>query len=134
MSTPPAAAVRAANEAIRIAIVKGIVDAAQDIRARAVKKTPVDTGFLRKSAEVSGDTHPAGKAQYISVRYTAPYALYVHNASGRGRGRPRAKPHRGKYWDPSGSEPQFLKKAAEEVFPRMEMYIKRRIKQVMKNA
>ncbi len=134
MTNDPAAAVRSATDAVRAAVAKGIVDAAQDIRARAVKRTPVDTGFLRKSAEVVGDTHPAGKAHYVAVRYSAPYAGHVHNATGKGRGRPRPKPHRGKYWDPAGSQPQFLKKAADEVFPRMETYIKRRVKQVMKNA
>lgn len=134
MTSTPAADVRKATEAVRAAVAKGIVDAAQDIRARAVKRTPVDTGFLRKSAEVRGDTHPAEKSHYITVMYTAPYAAHVHNATGRGRGRPRSKPHRGKYWDPVGSQPQFLKTAAEEVFPRLETYIKRRIKQEMKNA
>lgn len=138
MASPPSVAVSERLGAIRAAVASGLLDAAQDIRARAVKKTPVDTGNLRKSAEIFIDgsnasvPHATELTRKLSVRYSAPYAGHVHNASGKGRGRPRSKPHRGKYWDPAGSTPKFLQKAADEVFPRVTTYIQRRIREVSK--
>lgn len=46
------------------------------------------------------------------VGYSANYAVYVHEASGKLRGRPRANGS-GNYWDPSG-EPKFLEKAFKD--------------------
>lgn len=47
------------------------------------------------------------------VGYSANYALYVHEAKGTLKGRPRpVSQGGGNYWDPSG-EPKFLEKAAE---------------------
>lgn len=46
--------------------------------------------------------------------YTANYAIFVHEAKGTLKGRPRpAEQGGGNYWDPSG-EPKFLEKAGEE--------------------
>ena len=43
---------------------------------------------------------------------TRNYAAYVHDATGKLKGQPRAN-GRGDYWSPHG-EPEFLKKAIEE--------------------
>lgn len=138
MAADPARKVDETLRILRRAVAQGVIDAAGEIRRQAVLKTPVDTGFLRKSAEifVDGNTTPSTPAtshtRIVAVRYTAPYAGHVHNATGKGRGRPRPKPHRGKYWDPSGSEPQYLAKAAENVSPHIHQYIRRRIREVQR--
>lgn len=127
-------------DSIRVAVARGVIDAAGEIRRQAVKATPVDTGNLRRSAEIAVDgntTHvPAAtnRTRKIVVRYTAPYAGYVHDASGRGRGKPRRPPHRGKYWDPPGSRPKYLLLAVEAVNPRLEAYIKRRVNEVIQHG
>ncbi len=46
------------------------------------------------------------------IGYGANYALYVHEASGKLAGQPRAN-GKGNYWDPNG-EPKFLLKGATE--------------------
>ncbi|EBZ0941184.1 HK97 gp10 family phage protein [Salmonella enterica subsp. enterica serovar Braenderup] len=47
------------------------------------------------------------------VGYSANYAVYVHEAKGTLKGRPRpASQGGGNYWDPAG-EPKFLEKAGE---------------------
>lgn len=47
------------------------------------------------------------------IGYSANYAVYVHEAKGTLKGKPRpAKRGGGNYWDPSG-EPKFLEKAGE---------------------
>ncbi|MGT5975020.1 HK97 gp10 family phage protein [Escherichia coli] len=46
------------------------------------------------------------------IGYSANYAVYVHEASGRLKGQPRANGH-GNYWDPA-AEPNFLRKALEQ--------------------
>lgn len=109
-------ATKKAERAVTIALIIGM--------GNASTLTPVDTGTLinsqfrkinRKTGMVSGE---AG--------YTAAYALAVHNASGKLKGKPRADfgttrdgvsfgggTGVGKYWDP-GAEPKFLKKGFEE--------------------
>ncbi|MCF0159190.1 MAG: HK97 gp10 family phage protein [Bacteroidaceae bacterium] len=129
-----------AFQRIRTAVARGVIDAAGDIRNIAVKRAPVDTGNLRRSAEVlvDGSSGPSMNAtsntRYVTVRFTAPYAGYVHSAAGKLRGVARSPPHRGRYWDPTGAGPKFLAKAVEEVQGRMKVYIKRRIAQVMPRA
>lgn len=136
MPPDPAAAVSGALQSVRAAVAQGIIDAAGEIRRQSVKRTPVDTGNLRKTAEIVIDgtvatTAPRGSAhtRIIAVRYAAPYAAHVHNAKGTARGRPRAPPHRGRYWDPAGSGPQFLAQAVDIVSPRIASYVNRRIQQ-----
>lgn len=48
------------------------------------------------------------------IGYSANYALYVHEAPGTLKGRPRPETRGGgNYWDPSG-EPKFLEKAFKQ--------------------
>ncbi|MGM5532470.1 HK97 gp10 family phage protein [Mixta calida] len=59
------------------------------------------------------------------IGYSANYALYVHEAKGTLKGRPRpASRGGGNYWDPSG-EPQFLTKAAEESKSQVDAVIRK---------
>lgn len=60
------------------------------------------------------------------VGYTAEYALAVHEAPGKLRGKPRPD-GKGVFWGPRG-EPQFLKKG----FERAEPVIKRKLKEALK--
>jgi len=88
--------------------------------------TPIDTGNLINSRYQPRiyDT-PAGKAG--NVGYTAEYAKWVHEMSGKLKGQPRAHfgetgagiefgggTQVGNYWDPD-AEPQFLKKGFDQV-------------------
>lgn len=62
--------------------------------------------------------------------YTAPYALVVHEASGKLKGQPRPEENgkaRGNYWDPRG-EPGFVKKGFEEAEPLIKAIIAGKIK------
>lgn len=113
---------------------KMIVEASQDCLLPAAEiivhdarqRTPVDRGDLRRSAYVRRQD-----ANTVIAGYTAPYAMRVHNARGTLRGRPRPAPHRGRFWDPVGSEPRFLSNALEqnksEVLQRISAEIKRRL-------
>ena len=102
--------------------------------------TPADTGNLRNSQYRVIDRYAGGLRGRVG--YTAAYALYVHQASGKLKGQPRA--HFGKtrdgvefgggtgvgnYWDPDG-KPQFLRLAFEDPVPRadIEAAIKRGMK------
>jgi hypothetical protein len=86
--------------------------------------TPIDTSTLINSqfdtVEVSG-TRITGK-----VGYSAKYALYVHNASGKLAGKPRSNGN-GTYWSPGG-EPQFLTKAAQRTKDLVDGVIKKEMK------
>lgn len=113
------------------------------IGAESATMVPVDTSMLLNSQyrefEIKG-TRVTGR-----VGYSAAYALYVHNASGKLKGQPRAhfgrtsnhsefgpqKPVEfgggtgtGKYWDPHG-EPQFLTKAVQKTKDQVAAVIKK---------
>lgn len=126
--------------------VRAIKSANYIIRTEAATMTPIDTSALINSqfdtVEVNG-TKITGK-----IGYTSNYALYVHNASGKLKGQPRA--HFGKtsnrsefgpvkvkefgggsltgnYWDPH-AEPRFLTKAAENTRGLVDKIIKKEMK------
>lgn len=105
------------------------------IGAQAAIITPVDTSTLLNSQFreilVNG-TLITGR-----IGYSANYALYVHNASGKLKGQPRA--HFGKtragqefgggsltgnYWDPN-AEPHFLTKGGEQARDDVDRVIKK---------
>ncbi|HBX0013880.1 TPA: HK97 gp10 family phage protein [Klebsiella pneumoniae] len=93
-------------------VVRAIQSATMIISLEAARMTPVGaTANLRNSqfreVMVNG-TRITGR-----VGYSANYALYVHEAKGTMKGKPRTvKQGGGNYWDPSG-EPKFLEKAGE---------------------
>lgn len=106
--------------------------------AQAAIYTPIDTSTLINSQfremTVSG-TRLAGK-----VGYSAKYAMYVHSASGKLKGQPRADfgvtragvafgggTGTGKYWDPN-AKPGFLKAGFEESRQQIEAAMEREMK------
>lgn len=109
------------DEIIATKAVRAIKSATYIIRTESATLTPIDTSTLINSqfdtVEVSG-TRITGK-----VGYSAKYALYVHNASGKLAGKPRSNGN-GTYWSPGG-EPQFLTKAAQRTRDLVDGVIKK---------
>lgn len=106
--------------------------------AQAAIYTPIDTSTLINSQfremTVSG-TRLTGK-----VGYSAKYAMYVHSASGKLKGQPRADfgvtraggafgggTGTGKYWD-HNAKPGFLKAGFEESRQQIEAAMEREMK------
>lgn len=85
-------------------------------------KTPIDTSNLVNShyAPIIR-SEPTGTFAYAG--YTANYAGFVHNKSGKLKGQPR-KNGNGVYWGPNG-EPEFLLKGFEEVKKDAKLIIRR---------
>ncbi len=131
------------DEVIAVKAVRAIKSANFIIRTEAATMTPVDTSALINSqfdtVEVNG-SRITGR-----VGYSSRYALYVHNASGKLKGQPRAhfgmtsnrsefgpqKPTafgggslKGNYWDPHG-EPKFLLKAGQKTKELVDQIIKK---------
>lgn len=112
------------GEIIATKAVRALKSATYIIRTESATLTPIDTSTLINSqfdtVEVSG-TRITGK-----VGYSAKYALYVHNASGKLAGKPRSNGN-GTYWSPGG-EPQFLTKAAQRTKDLVDSVIKKEMK------
>ena len=112
------------DEIIATKAVRALKSATYIIRTESATLTPIDTSTLINSqfdtVEVSG-TRITGK-----VGYSAKYALYVHNASGKLTGKPRSNGN-GTYWSPGG-EPQFLTKAAQRTKDLVDSVIKKEMK------
>lgn len=113
-------------------VVRALQSAMILIGARAAYYTPIDTSTLINSQfrEIdAGGVFITGR-----IGYSANYAAYVHEASGKLKGQPRAHfgvtsnrsevgpqkqkefgggTGKGNYWDPHG-EPQFLTKGAND--------------------
>lgn len=93
------------------------------IGADAATMTPIDTSYLVNSQYqellVNG-TRVTGR-----VGYSANYAVYVHEASGKLKGRQRANGS-GNYWDPSG-EPKFLEKAFKDNYDKVAAIIRKEL-------
>ena len=90
---------------------------------RAIKSIMFDIGSDAATMTPIGETSVLINSQFQEIMvngtritgrigYSADYAVYVHEASGRLKGQPRANGH-GNYWDPA-AEPNFLRKALEQ--------------------
>lgn len=105
-------------------VVRALKSATYIIRTESATMTPIETSTLINSQfdtiEVNG-TRVTGK-----VGYSANYALYVHNASGKLKGQPRPN-GKGSYWSPNG-EPKFLTKAADKTKDLVDKAIKAEMK------
>lgn len=112
------------DEIIATKAVRAMKSATYIIRTESASLTPIDTSTLINSqfdtVGISG-TRITGK-----VGYSAKYALYVHNASGKLAGKPRSNGN-GTYWSPGG-EPQFLTKAAQRTKDLVDSVIKKEMK------
>lgn len=94
---------------------RGLKIAGLKLQRESQRMVPVDFGILKNSAF----TRATGKGlkTQVNIGYTAHYALYVHeNVEMKGKGMPRRKPSKGRYWDPQGrGSAKFL----EEPFRRL---------------
>ena len=108
------------DEITAVKVVRALKSATYIIRTESATMTPIETSTLINSQfdtiEVNG-TRVTGK-----VGYSANYALYVHNASGKLAGKPRPS-GKGVYWGPH-AEPKFLTKAAEKTKDLVDKAIK----------
>lgn len=112
------------DEVQSVKAVRAIKSANFIIRTESATMTPVETSTLINSqfdtVEVNG-TRITGR-----IGYSARYAIYVHNASGKLAGRPRPS-GKGVYWGPHG-EPQFLLKAGTKTKELVDQVIKQEMK------
>ncbi|WNJ77748.1 HK97 gp10 family phage protein [Cedecea neteri] len=119
-------------------VVRAVQSALFIIGAEAAAMTPRDTSTLVNSQ--------FRNLQFIGTRvngrvgFSADYALYVHEASGKLKGKPRSSvksfntsdgrtafaSNQGNFWDPSG-EPKFLDKAATRTRKQVEEVIKKEL-------
>lgn len=107
-----------------VKIVRALKSAAYIIRTESATMTPIDTSTLINSQY---DTiMRSGNRLTARIGYSANYALYVHNASGKLKGMPRRNGN-GNYWSPHG-EPAFLDKAAEKTRGMVNEIIKKEMK------
>lgn len=116
------------TEAAAYAIANEVLNIAQSY-------TPVDTSLLINSK--FGPLIVSGKDQVkATVGFKAEYAKFVHDASGKLKGQPRAHfgvtrkgmafgggTGVGNYWDPD-AKPKFLSEAGEEVKPLVKDILK----------
>lgn len=105
----------------------------------AARLTPIDTANLINSRYRQVTNTLTGTRGIAG--YTAAYALYVHEASGKLKGQPRSSvqafgtsdgrqafaSNDGKFWDPRG-EPRFLEKGFEEAEPEIRGILRRNYK------
>lgn len=106
-------------------IVRGIRESLMLIGTEAAVMTPIDTSNLINSQYQ--DVNLIGTKVVGTIGYSAEYAAYVHDASGKLKGKPRSSvaafqtgegrtafaSNQGNFWDPHG-EPQFLTKAVKK--------------------
>lgn len=105
-------------------IVRAIQSALVIGSSQAALYTPIDTSTLLNSQY--REINASGTRVTGRVGYSANYAVYVHEMSGKLKGQPRAHfgktregksfgggTEKGNYWDPH-AEPQFLTKGFDE--------------------
>ncbi|MEY0827929.1 HK97 gp10 family phage protein [Providencia rettgeri] len=106
--------------------------------SHAARYTPIDTSTLINSQY--RDARVNGVMITGRVGYTANYAVYVHNASGKLKGQPREDfgktrdgvsfgggTGKGNYWDPN-AKPKFLQAGFEEARQEIDEAIKREMR------
>lgn len=89
----------------------------------AAALTPQHTSNLINSRY--SDLEMQGSKIMGRTGYTAEYAMWVHEASGKLKGQPRPAENgiaQGNYWDPRG-EPKFLEKGFENAKPAIDRMI-----------
>lgn len=92
--------------------------------SHATRYTPIDTSTLINSQY--RDVRVNGVMITGRVGYSANYAVYVHEASGKLKGEPRNSGS-GNYWDPS-AKPKFLQAGFEEARQEIGEAIKREMR------
>lgn len=92
--------------------------------SHAARYTPIDTSTLINSQY--RDVRVNGVMITGRVGYSANYAVYVHEASGKLKGEPRNSGS-GNYWDPN-AKPKFLQAGFEEAKQEIDEAIKREMR------
>ncbi|MEQ5315749.1 HK97 gp10 family phage protein [Providencia vermicola] len=92
--------------------------------SHAARYTPIDTSTLINSQY--RDVRVNGVMITGRVGYSANYAVYVHEASGKLKGEPRNSGS-GNYWDPN-AKPKFLQAGFEEARQEIDEAIKREMR------
>ncbi|ETT05470.1 hypothetical protein HMPREF1562_1336 [Providencia alcalifaciens F90-2004] len=92
--------------------------------SHAARYTPIDTSTLINSQY--RDVIVNGVMITGRVGYSANYAVYVHEASGKLKGEPR-NIGSGNYWDPN-AKPKFLQAGFEEARQEIDEAIKREMR------
>lgn len=115
---------------------------ATERRAARTLNGVLTLGGTELATLVPRDTSTLINSQYKTVQkegakivgrlgFTAEYALFVHETSGKLKGQPRPKKNgreNGLFWGPSDGQPEFLRKS----FERAETAIRAHIKLAMK--
>lgn len=92
--------------------------------SHAARYAPIDTSTLINSQY--RDVRVNGVMITGRVGYSANYAVYVHEASGKLKGEPRNSGS-GNYWDPN-AKPKFLQAGFEEARQEIDEAIKREMR------
>lgn len=104
--------------------IRALKSATYIIRTESATMTPIDTSTLINSQYDTVEIN--GMLITGKIGYSSNYALYVHNASGKLKGKPRPS-GRGNFWSPH-AEPKFLTKAAEKTQSLVDSTIRREMK------
>lgn len=92
---------RRQDNQFRAGVSRGLKKGGSLIQRESQLQVPVDTGALKASAFTRATG--VGFQTRVTVGFTVPYALFVHEAVGmKLKGLPRLPnpPHKGRYWDP----------------------------------
>ncbi|MDR2170654.1 MAG: HK97 gp10 family phage protein [Planctomycetaceae bacterium] len=86
---------------VKTSIRSALADIGENIVERSTAYVPVRTGFLRDS--VRQNITESSKRITLTVKYTAPYAIYVHENLENNH--------------PNGGQAKFLDRAVKEILP-----------------
>lgn len=107
-------------------VVRAIKSALLIVAPEAARMTPVAKSSVLINSQFQ-EVMVNGTRITGRVGYSANYAVYVHEAKGALKGKPRPLSQGGgNYWDPAG-EPQFLKKAGDETRNAVDAVIKKEL-------
>lgn len=120
-------------------VVRGIRASLMIVGTESAARIPIDTSNLINSQYQ--DMNLIGTKVVGRIGYSAAYAAYVHNASGKLKGKPRSSvssfntsdgrtafaSDQGNFWDPHG-EPQFLLKAVKNTARQREAVMLKELK------
>ncbi len=107
-------------------VVRAIKSALLIVAPEAARMTPVAKSSVLINSQFQ-EVMVNGTRITGRVGYSANYAVYVHEAKGTLKGKPRPLSQGGgNYWDPAG-EPQFLKKAGDETRNAVDAVIKKEL-------
>ena len=107
-------------------VVRAIKSALLIVAPEAARMTPVAKSSVLINSQFQ-EVMVNGTRITGRVGYSANYAVYVHEAKGTLKGKPRPLSQGGgNYWDPAG-EPQFLKEAGDGTRNAVDAVIKKEV-------